>query len=505
MNRLFIFLFVLFSAPVLVAQTDSLKTRTLEPAAIQADFKYLRRLLEETHPGLYRYTPKAQMQAKMDSVAGLLAQPMAFYTYYKLLAALIADVRCAHTYTVPKKDIENFWLKEIQTLPFEMHQIGNRAYIIINGTTDTFIKPGFELLAIDGQPMDTLMQHMERHIWADGYNQTAKTNQITGFKFGLFHYLFVARPDTFSLTLRNLENRIVPVKVPALPMSVAYKQLYKNPVNKPILDLYMPRNKKDRKKPWRLEILDESHTALLRIKGFDGGKNNEEAAKKMRAFMNGCVKKLEKQKSKNLIVDLRGNNGGWDSQGVELSTFLMKDTAKYRYYQRQHSVTDSSEFLKFSDLSPEDRKNVKNELQRESDGTFTLKIAEGSDWQRPKPNRFTGNVYFLVNGGSVSTTSEFTAIMHTHKAGVFIGDETGGAYEGGNGGSFVRLELPNSKIHVGTPLGYYQLAVAELKQKGRGTMPDYYVPHNIKDLLKGTDTQLNFALDLIRKQAAFPK
>ncbi len=474
---------------------------------MQADFKYLRRLLEETHPGLYRYTPKAQMQAKMDNVAGLLTQPMAFYAYYKLLAALIADVRCAHTYTVPKKDVENFWLKEIQTLPFGIYPIENRAYALVNGTMDTTIKPGFELLTVNGQPIEMVMNQMRRHLWADGYNQTAKTSQFRSLRFGLFYYLFVAQPDTFNLLFRTLEGKTVQVKTAATSFFKfnTYKQLTGNPVNRDIISIYQPKERKDTKKPWRLEILDKPRTALLRIKGFDGGRNNEEAAKKMREFMNGCMKKLEKQKSKNLIVDLRDNNGGWDSQGVELSTFLMKDTAKYRYYQRQHSVTDSSEFLKFSDLSPEDRKNVKNELQRESDGTFTLKIAEGSDWHRAKPNRFVGNVYFLVNGGSVSTTSEFTAIMHTYKAGVFIGDETGGAYEGGNGGSFVRLELPNSKIHVGTPLGYYQLAVAELKQKGRGTMPDYYVPHSIKDLLTGTDTQLNFALDLIRKQAAFPK
>ena len=170
-----------------------------------------------------------------------------------------------------------------------------------------------------------------------------------------------------------------------------------------------------------------------------------------------------------------------------------------------HPVTDNSAFLEFSDLSPEDRANVKNELQRESDGTFTLKIAPGSEWHRPKPNRFVGNVYFLVNGGSASVTSEFTAVMHTHRVGTFVGDETGGAYEGGNSSSSVGLELPHSKIRVGTPLLYYQLAVAEPKQKGRGTMPDYYVPPNMADMLKGVDTKLNFALNLIRTQTAVTK
>jgi hypothetical protein len=61
----------------------------------------------------------------------------------------------------------------------------------------------------------------------------------------------------------------------------------------------------------------------------------------------------------------------------------------------------------------------------------------------------TGNLYFLINGGSASTTAEFTAVAHSNKLGIFIDTETGGAYEGGNGGSFLHFKLPNSCIAVG--------------------------------------------------------
>jgi C-terminal processing protease CtpA/Prc len=179
----------------------------------------------------------------------------------------------------------------------------------------------------------------------------------------------------------------------------------------------------------------------------------------------------------------------------------MKDTTPVRYFQRQHSITDSSEFFKFSDLSTEDRANAKRELVAQTDGTFTLdeKYNNVLKLQYAKPNRFTGKIYFLVNGGSGSTTSEFLAVAHSNHLGIFIGGETGGAYEGDNGGSFLHFQLPNSAISVGTPLLYYNNAVKTPAQNGRGVIPDYKVTLTKEDLLNARDTQLEFTLDLIRK------
>jgi hypothetical protein len=75
--------------------------------------------------------------------------------------------------------------------------------------------------------------------------------------------------------------------------------------------------------------------------------------------------------------------------------------------------------------------------------------------------------------------------------------ETGGNYTGGNSGEGISLKLQNSGIHVGIPLEYYDLAVSPPAQKGRGTMPDYEVPYNKKDVVADTDTQLNFVYGLI--------
>ncbi|HEV7782541.1 MAG TPA: S41 family peptidase, partial [Chitinophagaceae bacterium] len=144
-------------------------------------------------------------------------------------------------------------------------------------------------------------------------------------------------------------------------------------------------------------------------------------------------------------------------------------------------------------------KDIKKELHREKDGTFTL-LEEFNDElkiQQPKTNRFKGKVYFLIDGRSGSATAEFTAVAHSNHLGVFIGEETGGAYEGGNGGSFLHFELPHSKISIQSPLICYENAVHDPRVKGRGTIPDHDVPWKLNDALNAVDTQLEFVLDLI--------
>ena len=483
--------------------TDSLSTKILQPADIQADFRYLRRMLEETHPGLYRYTSKAQMQAKMDSIDQSLNQPLSFYAFFKTVAALMADIRCAHTHALPQKNWREQFNTTLKTIPFFMVPMQDRSYVLFNGTTDQRIRPGFELLSINGQSMESIQQRAYRYHWSDGYIESYHVQALRGQLFALFYYWYIEQPDTYRLSFRTLTGDTLRFNAPAKPFGTSLKTMMKNPVNKQMLAWY---NRKKPKHPWRLYFPDSlAHTAFLRLDAFggEGAKNGAQAITTFRKFMDKAIVKVEKQQIQNLVVDVRGNTGGWDSQGIELLTYLMKTDSAVPYYARQHSVTDSSEFIQFSDLSEADRKNVRNELIPEPDGTFTLK--QGSDTREPKryapkPNRFRGRVYILMNGESVSTASEFLAVAHANKVGVFVGVESGGAYEGGNGSSFVNLDLPKSGIQVTTPLVYYNNAVPEPKQKGRGTMPDYYVPVTINDLLYHTDSQLNFVIKLTREQ-----
>lgn len=496
----------LLCSSVVLSQTpmvsDSLTLRRVSPTNMQEDFSFLRKVLEETHPGLYRYTSKAAMQQKMDSIAGQLQHEMSFYSYYRVLTSLIAAIRCAHTSITPTNNIGKYFRETIHMLPLEIIPFRDRLLVTLNGTTDTTIRPGDELLTINGQTTAQVLQELYSYVWADGYVQSSKTSQIMGTKFCLFYYMMIAQPDTFNLSLRRPDGTAFSMKVPALPNKTFHPQFFKNPVNRALLALYKDRNEKDNKEGWRLETMNIPQTAYLRIKGFGGGKNEEGAAAKMRSFMDKNMKTLQKGKIEHLIVDLRNNGGGWDIQGLELFSYLTKDTSSWYYYRRQYTITDSSEFLRYGDLSPEELRDVRKELLLQPDGTFNLQAAYNKSLtiQKAKPNHFKGKLYFLFNGGTGSSAAEFAALVRSHNTGVIIGEEVGAAYEGGNSGSFLHFQLPHTGISVGTPLVAYEMAVDPPAQKGRGAFPDHAVSITIAALLQGKDAVLDYTKELIRKE-----
>jgi hypothetical protein len=478
--------------------TDSLKDKVLTPIEMRSDFRYLRRALEETHPGLYRYHTREEMCHEMDSVEGLLKSDMPFYSYYRILAALTADIRCAHTGILPRRNMMGI-LASAKGFPYAAIYIDNHAYVTFNDAPDTIVKPGYEMLSINGLPIDSVSVILLRHLWSDGYIVTGKLRTLDDAYFAYYYYLFVDQPDHFSITCKAPTGEIVKVEEDAIGFEDLDKNSAANPVNAAMIKIYGPRSRLNRIKPWRLEFHKEQDAAVLTIRTFGKGKNANEAAEKMRDFLEKSFADIRKNKIDNLIIDLRYNPGGWDNTGEVLLTYLI-DTPTY-YYRRFHTVTDSSEFLQLSSVSKEELNNIKAELIPEKDGTYTVKEEYNHTLaiQHPQKDRFIGKVYFLINGGTGSSAGEFSAVAYSNRLGVFVGEETQANYTGGNGGEFIPLRLPLTRIFVNIPLLFYDNAVVPPTQVGRGTIPDYIIPINIKDLLLGTDTQLNFVYGLIGK------
>lgn len=473
------------------ANRDSLLYRTVTQQQAVEDLRYLRKALEAVHPGLYRYTPKPVMDQRLDSFERQITGTMPFYDYYRLLTALIAGIRCAHTGIYPGNGWENHFRTKPVMFPFSVQVIQGKMYVTANLTNDTLVKPGYEIREIDGQPLPQILQTLYDLSWSDGYNVTIKQERLNRGFFGPSYYMYIARPDSFTVACNDLQGQPVQVTYPAVNVTAGNAAVFSNPVNKEIVRLYVNRKRPD----LDLKFEENLSTAILTIRTF-GGK----PARDLPQFLTKSMREINRKKTKHLIVDLRSNGGGSDSAGVLLFTYLINNPA--RYYLRQHTITDSSEYLAMSDLDPETIATVKQELVREKDGTFSIKpeYAAGVPMQYPKPDHFTGKLYFLLDGFSASTTSELLSAVRANQLGTLIGEEAAGAYEGGNGGSFVNLILPHTKLRSTIPLVYYDNATGRPQPRGRGVLPDHEVPYNMSDILKGIDTQKQFTLDLIRKE-----
>jgi C-terminal processing protease CtpA/Prc len=208
---------------------------------------------------------------------------------------------------------------------------------------------------------------------------------------------------------------------------------------------------------------------------------------------------LNAKNIQNLVIDVRGNEGGIDKWGALLYSYLSDKPFRY-YHKLRVAQKKKFSFEEHIAWKPKEFGLYRRLIMKTGDGGYTFPFKSTLKEQKPQKNPFKGQVYVLTDGYSFSVTSEFAAIAHHHQRATFIGRETGGGYYGNTSGFFVVAVLPNTGIEITTPQWDYYMAVSGYPHQDRGVLPDYEVVPTIDDLLQKRDATMDFTLDLIRKK-----
>ncbi|MTI30330.1 S41 family peptidase [Xanthovirga aplysinae] len=497
MKSFFTFLLIFFSLKGI--SQDTLKNVVLSPTQAREDFDLYVQLLKETHPGLYRYQSEERINEVMDSISLSLKEDISFYDFYKLIARLNANIDCSHSLVLPTENFQKYLSRDIKSVPFYVIPVQDKVYILFNGTLNEDVKPGFELLSINGKPTSEITSEIKKYIWTDGDIELAKNFAMNGGLFPMFYYALIDRSEILKMKFADFDGKEIELEVSTMSTTTSFRNYKKNPVNKKVWKLYS----KTRSKKWKFSFLkDLESTAKLVFPKFAGKNinNEEQAHAAMVKFMNHSLEKIQKKNIKNLIIDLRSNPGGWDIMGTTLMSYLLQKNDSISYYGPAYTVTDSTKFFKYSDLSEYNQKHVKDELIPQADGTFMLnpKYNQSHGYVHKNQNAFAGKIYLLINESTASAAAEFAAVAKSNGIGILVGSETNGTYGGQNGTSFVRMSLTHSKIWVKTPLVKVQNAVKSIQPMNRGVFPDNTVTFTIKNILERKDVQMEFVKNLIR-------
>src|SRR5688572_5569355 len=92
MRRVLICTILLLLKPFVSAQSPG-----LQPSQLQQDFDVLRRAVEEAHGGLYRFTPKADLDRVFAAARAKLDRPMSTLAFAATLSEALAAIRDGHT------------------------------------------------------------------------------------------------------------------------------------------------------------------------------------------------------------------------------------------------------------------------------------------------------------------------------------------------------------------------------------------------------------------------
>jgi C-terminal processing protease CtpA/Prc len=118
--------------------------------------------------------------------------------------------------------------------------------------------------------------------------------------------------------------------------------------------------------------------------------------------------------------------------------------------------------------------------------------------QQPKGNPYKGNIYVLINGNSFSASSIISTHLKATNRATFVGQETGGAYNGTVAGIFKNYKLPHSNIRVN--MGLMQVeAPYKIEPNGYGVLPDVEIKSSLVDFENKKDAAIDWVLNSIDK------
>ena len=462
-----------------------LAAQTIEPQKLKEDLTILYAALQEGHPGIYRYTPKPQLDAVFAHAAAQIDHPMTALEFFRIASPAVAVLKCGHTRLRPPEQIENRLFDSMPLLPIDVRILSGKVFVFRDLTDGKLA--GAEILAINGVTSAKLLATMLANVGGDGDTPTAGPNRLGQshlFRIGLYAYSNIEPPYRIEYRLHG-------------KMGVANMDGTSTTKARELDVTRYPED--DRPKFGATYRFDgKTSTGVLRVYQFGG---SAEDGKPLQQFFQQSYEDLDRRHARNLIIDVRDNGGGEDELGKLLFSYLV--TEPFPYYNDLAINKLTFDFFRYVDHP---RPLPENAVEKRPNGKYLLNSHPNWGIQKPGTPHFAGNVYALMNGGSFSTTCEFLSTLHYHRRAVFIGEEAAGGYYGNTSGPGTMLVLPNSKVRIYVRLMTYYMAIPGEEHGKRSIPPDHPLTYTIDEMLDHKDKEMAEAYRLIESaNAAKPR
>ncbi len=461
-----------------------------------ADVVILRRAFETLHPGLYRYNTAEQMDAAFLALRSEFQDDRTLADAYLAFSVFAAKIKCGHTYA-------NFYnqTKAVQEalfrgsrVPFYFRWLGKAMIITKAFTSDPRLKPGTEVLAINGTPVATILERLMTVARADGNNDAKRvaymevqgTDRFEAFDI-YFPLLFPSSAQQMTLNIRDLNGRR-PSEIQVRPLTLEERlSSMKNSGG----------NTDDaRGLGWEFRFLS-GRIAYLRMPSWVlyNSKWN------WKAFLTESFEAMVKKGATDLVIDLRGNEGGSDVGDEIIGHLIRHDVPRQAVTRRVRYRKVPNELNPFLDtwddtfrdwgVSALDSADEFYRLHRDADDDIGGVI-------KPILPTFAGRVWVLVGATNSSATFEFAQAVRQNNLGTLVGQPTGGNQRGINGGAFFFLRLPHSGIELDLPLiGQFP----EGDRPDAGLQPEILVIPTTTDIARGRDIEMDTVLTQARRLA----
>jgi C-terminal processing protease CtpA/Prc len=485
------------------AQSEKAKVQVIKAADLQVDWAVLRRAYEELHPGLYRYNTKAEMDAHFEELKRKLSHDLPLQDAYLAFSEFAAQVKCGHTYANffnQTKEIAEELFQGQNRVPFYFVWMNGRMVITRDFTPDHQLPRGTQVVAINGNPADTILKRLMTIARADGSNDPKRVAylEVTGDDkyeaFDIYFPMFFPQTSTTMQLVAQRPGERKPAKIAVQTLTYAERVEPRKSQEATLQGGDQPL--------FEWKYLDNG-SAYLRMPSWALYKSKWD----WKAWLNAKLDELADKNAPALIVDLRGNEGGNDVGDEILSRLVAQDLkipAFGRLVRYRQTPEDLNPYLDTWDPSFKNWGTAAHDLDKPWPTAppvhYFLLVRDGEsadgDMIVHSAKPFRGKLFVLIDANNSSATFQFDQIVKQNKLGTLVGQPTGGNLRGINGGAFFFLRLPKSHIEMDIPL---IARFPSSPQPDAGITPDIPVAKTIEDIISGADPEMAAVRAQLRK------
>jgi Peptidase family S41 len=451
------------------------------------DIETVKQILKTAQPSLYLYISEKRFDFIADSIKNSILENIPLSDLYNKLYFLINETGCNHTYANLPVYIYDTLQNRKFFFPYSLKWIEGKLLVNSYGYR---LAQGTQINKINGMDAGKLLNTFMLYNPVEGRHRSGQ-QLLAAEDFSFDYFLQYGPQQNFALTITDTNNNINIINTEPVTLSEWNDRDYN-------YRYYYDRVGVD----YDLFFNEDKSFAVMRIVTF-----MFDDAEKREAFENFCSNSFQllaaKHNIKNLIIDVRENTGGNLNNCFLLFSYL---TAKpFTEYEKVVSKIKNIPYedMLDADFAADKLEDVNSKLKEEftssnSKNYYLLADSFNYKWQ-PSPYRFKGNIFVITNAKVASAASYFSLMVKNSGTGKIVGDETSGGSSSGNGFAILQYVLPNSKIKLFLPYAHIIYTYKENENKGRGVLPNYFVPDTYLSFKENNDRQIKFITDSLLK------
>lgn len=426
----------MISATVLGQNQYGDPTAQFTKSQYKSDLRQFVRLLKKNHPQKYSYISKNEFNTLKKQKLREISDSTSLGQFLWASEDIAASIQCVHTYTWWPADFG--LIPDSLLFPIDTWTDGTQLYVIDARNNEGKLEIGSEILSINGVDFKTILNAMYASSPTDGNIESSKRNWINHV-FNSMCPMYFNYPDKYFVEIMaNGEPKKIQLD--------KYKWIEdKSGTNQNIARL-------------ALTIDTINSSGILTIRSFN---YYEDDFAEFKSFIDSSFRLIQSTECKQLVIDLRGNQGGDSKCG----SYLIEHIADkpYCYWPNDNDATW--------------QKDLHQVIQ-------------------PNENRFIGKPFILVDGGCLSTSGHVGSIIKENKFGIIVGEEMGSTYIC-NDNSLLG-SLKHTALRYSIPRTTYATCVSNFP-RNFGVLPDIIIAPSIDDIINELDPVMEYVMNQIKE------